>query len=125
MSEAFCGSNCDEQPIVDHRVLLEIGLAYVEGTLPDLYELEVSKDTQELLVNLNHETAGFDPEPGTDLSLELPAPWHSDCSRFYGVESCSVLNPPPGEYMIGVKKNKGNPAYQLTAVAILEQDDGD
>jgi hypothetical protein len=124
-SSAFCGPDCPAPTESGYAVLLGVELAYVDKGDITHHIINVVPGTHELLINLNHETAGFDPEPGTDLSLEIPAPLHSDCSRFYGVESCRVLNPPPGEYMIGVKKNKGNPAYQLTAVAIREKDDGD
>jgi hypothetical protein len=117
----LCDQRCTPANPPAHEVLLAIELAYVTDAGEDRHPIRVGDGATELLVNLNHETAGFQPEPATDLSIVLPAFLKGECSRYYGVESCHVSNPPPGAYSIGIQQESGNPAYQLTVVAIYEE----
>jgi hypothetical protein len=117
----LCDQRCTPANPPAHEVLLAIELAYVTDAGEDRHPIRVGDGATELLVNLNHETAGFQPEPATDLSIVLPAFLKGECSRYYGVESCHVSNPPPGAYSIGIQRESGNPAYQLTVVAIYEE----
>ena len=84
------------------------------------YPVNIPQKTANLLVTLNHELNGFPPYPDEDLDVEMPESLTADCIRHNGAETCEVQNPPPGDYIIGIKAVRGNPAYQLTAVAILE-----
>jgi len=121
LDDIFCDADCSEPDSPAHEVLLAIELAYVTDAGEDRHPIRVGDGATELLVNLNHETAGFQPEPATDLSIVLPAFLKGECSRYYGVESCHISNPPPGAYSIGIQRESGNPAYQLTVVAIYEE----
>ena len=124
VKDAFCAPDCPDLPSMDTEILLNTELAWVDDGGLNRHLITVADGTRELLVNLNHETGGFHPGPGTDLSLELPPALHSECSRFYGVEACRVQNPAPGRYSIDVRRVIANPAYQLTAVAVKGPDDG-
>lgn len=117
----FCEEDCTRFPMLSHEVLVEVLLAYVSEEGADHHAATIHSGATELLVNLNHETGGFQPEPVTDLSIVMPATLEGECSRYYGVESCHVSNPPPGAYSIGIQRESGNPAYQLTVVAIYEE----
>ena len=121
LDNVFCDEKCSEALRPEHEVLLAVELAYVAEAGEDRYPVRIGDRATELLVNLNHETAGFQPEPATDLSIVLPRSLPGECSRYYGVESCHVSNPPPGAYSIGVERQSGNPAYQLTVIAIHEK----
>jgi hypothetical protein len=121
LDDFFCDEGCSMPNPVAHDVLLAVELAYVPESGEDRYPVRIGAGTTELLINLNHETAGFQPEAVTDLSIILPASLEGECSRYYGVESCRVSNPPPGAYSIDIRRESGNPAYQLTVIAILEE----
>jgi hypothetical protein len=121
LDDIFCDADCSEPDSPSHEVLLAVELAYVADAGEDRHPIRIGDGATELLVNLNHETAGFRPEPATNLSIMLPAALEGECSRYYGVESCHVSNPPPGAYSIGIQRESGNPAYQLTVVAIYEE----
>ena len=120
LSQAFCNSDCAQRPEREFDVLLSLGLAYVDSKEDSKYRITVPERSARLLLTLNHELNGFHPEPGGDLDIEMPDSLEEVCTRYYGVETCEVQNPPPGDYIIGIKTVTGNPAYQLTAVAILE-----
>ena len=121
LDDIFCDADCSEPDSPSHEVLLAVELAYVADDGEDRHPIRIGDGATELLVNLNHETAGFRPESATNLSMMLPASLEGECSRYYGVESCHISNPPPGAYSIGIQRESGNPAYQLTVVAIYEE----
>jgi hypothetical protein len=116
----FCGHACrDEKPSSAEELLsVAIGLGIADGV--DEHPIRIPDNAARLLVTLNHELNGFTPKPGGELDIELPENLEAECIRHYGAETCEIQNPPPGDYIIGIKAVRGNPAYQLTAVAILE-----
>jgi hypothetical protein len=120
LSQAFCDRDCPQWPKSDFDILLSLPLAYVEGEMPARHRISIAGHTSRLVLTLNHEVNGFHPEPGGDLDLVLPDSFEAGCQRYHGVETCKVQNPPPGEYSVGIRAVSGNPAYQLTAVAIYE-----
>jgi hypothetical protein len=121
LTGAFPDTLCPADDTVRFQLLLEVAVAHLEAASTRQHRVQLEAGTTELLVNLNHETASFRPEPKADLSIVLPRSLAGECSRYYGVESCHVSNPPPGAYSIGIQRESGNPAYQLTVVAIYEE----
>jgi hypothetical protein len=98
-----------------HQVLLAVEGTRLDGqNTPIHHEILVPAEAHRLIVTMNHEVGGWDPEPGNlDLQLELDA----NCSRFVGAEVCTVNNPEPGLITVGVARVHKQVAYQLTAVA--------
>lgn len=121
LERAFCTADCAAAPRPEARVLLESPFGRVGSARSAQLPFRISETPEVLLINLNHEVLGFHPEPGGDLDLVPPAGLDAECERHVGVESCQISNPPPGAYSIGVERKSGNPAYQLTVVAIYEE----
>ena len=120
LAQAFCAEPCKAGNDGSTSELLSVPLAFSTYESEDHHPVSVQHRVPVLLITLNHEVNGFFPEPGGDLEIRMPDTLNADCQRYYGVETCEVQNPPPGDYIIGIKAVRGNPAYQLTAVAILE-----
>lgn len=116
LSKAFCGPSC-VAPSKEHvNKLLEINLAKLDhDDTQDDYQLDIQPGAQKLIVTMNHATGGWDPEPSNlDVFLDMSA----ECTRYIGVEVCTVDKPVSGSYTVSVKRVHKSAAYQLAAIAI-------
>lgn len=67
---------------------------------------------------MNHEVGGWNPEPNDlDVLLDLKA----DCTRYVGVEVCTVDKPASGSHTVSVKRIHKQAAYQMTAIALYNR----
>ena len=49
----------------------------------------------------------------------MPDELEAECRRYRNVEACTVEKPSAGDYELSVERVAGNPAYQLSAVAVV------
>ena len=70
---------------------------------------------KKLIVTMNHTVGGWNPEPSDlDILMDL----ETECTRYVGVEVCTVNKPVPGSHTVSVKRMHKSAAYQLAAIAI-------
>jgi hypothetical protein len=123
LSEVFCDKSCSDASVNTIHELLNVPIGHSDQVKADQRSITIPESTRELIITLNHELNGFSPNPGGNLDIDLPQSPDADCTRYHGVESCTVQNPAAGDYSIGVRRVRGTPAYQLTVVAIGGDDD--
>lgn len=122
LSRSFCTPPCRTAAEGALHVLLRIPYARTGPAGVDRHGVSIPAGTGQLIITLNHEIDGFRSRDGADLEITPPARLAGfECTRHYGVENCEVQNPAPGDYSIGIKRVSGNPAYQLTAVAVVSE----
>lgn len=115
MTNGTQGNSDTQSASVRHQVLLAVESARLDAqNTHDFHEIFIPAGTNWLIITMNHEVGRWDPEPG-NLDLQL-AP-DASCSRFVGVEVCTVNNPEPGLITVGVARVHKHVAYQLAAVA--------
>ena len=118
LSNAFCAPPCSASSREHVRKLLEIELAKLDrDDIQDDYQIDIQPGATKLIVTMNHEVGGWDPEPSDlDVLLDMKA----KCTRYTGVEVCTVDKPVAGSHTVSVKRIHKQAAYQLAAVALYE-----
>jgi hypothetical protein len=118
MATVYCTFPCADGSADVVDLLVHEAAGMVGENLDQVdYVVPVWPWTKSLVLSLNHEINGYDPNPN-DLELVLPDGLEAQCEQHDGVEVCTATNPDSGDYEISVKKKYGNPAYQLTVSAI-------
>jgi len=114
---AFCDPPCETKP-GNAVVLLKIESAKLDrDDIQDDYQINIPPGAKKLIVTMNHEVGGWDPEPSDlDILLSIKA----ECMRYTGVEVCTVDKPVAGSHTVSVKRIHKQAAYQLAAVALYE-----
>ena len=121
LSAVFCEGDCRDGKGAQREILLAVPEARVGAGRQSAWPVRIPSRVLELRVLMNHQVGPVRPTPSMDLNVVMPGEIQAECVRHEGVESCHVSNPPPGAYSIGIQRKSGNPAYQLTVVAIYEE----
>ena len=119
LSNVFCDPPCGAIPRDHVKKLLEIELAKLDhDDIQDDYQINIQPGAKKLIVTMNHEVGGWDPEPSDlDVLLSMKA----ECTRYVGVEVCTVDKPVAGSHTVSVKRIHKQASYQLAAVALYEK----
>jgi len=116
LADAFCGPSCKVASRENVEKLLGIELAgLTHDDAQNDHQIIIKPNTKKLIVTMNHAVGGWDPEPG-DLDIILD--FEAECTRYVGVEVCTVDKPDPGSHTVSVKRIHKTAAYQLTAIAL-------
>jgi len=116
LAEASCGPLCEEVPGVHFDKLLAIELAKLDqDDIQNDHQIIIKPDTKKLIVTMNHAVGGWDPEPS---NLDIFLDFEAECTRYVGVEVCTVDKPDPGSHTVSVIRIHKTAAYQLTAIAL-------
>jgi hypothetical protein len=96
--------------------LLEIELARLDHNDSQKdHKINIQPGTKKLIVTMNHAVGGWNPEPSDlDVLMDL----ETECTRYVGVEVCTVDKPVPGSHTVSVKRIHKSAAYQITAIAL-------
>jgi hypothetical protein len=118
ITKAFGEPPCRTALTYSVEKLLEVELARLDlQNSQDSYQFTIRPGSSSLIVTMNHEVGGWNPEP-SDLELVLDI--EADCTRYIGVEVCTVDEPAVGLHTVSVKRIHKQAAYQLTAIALYD-----
>lgn len=120
LSAAFCGPSCEVPSTVYVEKLLEIELARLDhNDFQNDHQIVIQPGAKKLIVTMNHTVGGWNPDPSDlDIILDL----ETECTRYVGVEVCTVDKPAPGLHKVSVKRIHKSAAYQMTAIALYENE---
>ncbi len=120
LSAAFCGPSCEVTSTEYVEKLLEIELARLDhDDFQNDHQIVIQPGAKKLIVTMNHAVGGWNPDPSDlDIILDL----ETECTRYVGVEVCTVDRPAPGLHKVSVKRIHKSAAYQMTAIALYENE---
>ena len=119
LSNVFCDPPCGVISRDHVKKLLEIELAKLDhDDIQDDYQINIQPGAKKLIVTMNHEVGGWDPKP-SDLDVLLSM--QAECTRYVGVEVCTVDKPVAGSHTVSVKRIHKQAAYQLAAITLYEK----
>lgn len=124
LNQAFCNPPClsPSQDIVETLILEPSAQVEADGTTD--YEIKVGPWVKQVIITLNHEVGGYqaglftDFETVHELDIDLPAELSPDCVEHDGIEVCTLDTPPEADYVLTIRRERGDPNFQLAAVSL-------